>query len=144
MRFITTITAICFFYISFAQAQEIPDSLQTEIFFETTTHDFGEIIEGSKAEFEFQFTNKGNAPLVLSNVSSSCGCTVPDWTKKPVNPRKKSEIMVKYNTNSLGTFNKTVTVYSNAKNSPVKLIIKGNVVPSNTKPKNGNYSKSEN
>ena len=89
MRFTTIITTICIFCIFPAQAQEMQDSLQTEIFFETVTHDFGEIIEGSKAEFEFQFKNNGNSPLVLSNVSSSCGCTVPDWTKKPVKPGKK-------------------------------------------------------
>ncbi|MDZ7740844.1 MAG: DUF1573 domain-containing protein [Bacteroidota bacterium] len=76
----------------------------------------------------FTFTNKGQKPLVLSNVRASCGCTVPQWPREPVAPGEKGEIKVKYNTNRPGSFNKSITVNSNAANSMVRLRIKGQVV----------------
>ena len=78
--------------------------------------------------FEFKFTNEGKTPLILNNVRSSCGCTVPSWTKEPVQPGSGGSIKVVYNTASIGAFNKSVTVNSNAVNSTVLLQIKGNVV----------------
>ncbi len=95
--------------------------------FATTVHDYGTIDQGSDGSFEFKFTNQGKSPLVLSNVRSSCGCTVPSWTKEPVAPGKEGTIKVVYNTNNIGNFSKTITVTSNAKNSEVVLQIKGNV-----------------
>ncbi len=96
--------------------------------FESTVHDYGTIEQGSDGTYEFKFTNDGKTPLILSNVRSSCGCTVPSWTKEPVAPGKEGAIKVVYNTHNMGSFNKTVTVSSNAKNSEVMLQIKGNVV----------------
>lgn len=95
--------------------------------FESTVHDYGTIEQGSDGTYEFKFTNDGKTPLILSNVRSSCGCTVPSWTKEPVAPGKEGSIKVVYNTHNLGGFNKSVTVSSNAKNSEVVLLIKGNV-----------------
>jgi len=63
------------------------------------------------------------------NVGASCGCTVPDWPKDPILPGKTGVIKVTYNTAIIGVFNKSITVYSNAANNPVGLIIKGNVNP---------------
>jgi hypothetical protein len=97
------------------------------ISFESTVHDYGTIEQGSDGTYEFKFTNDGKTPLILSNVRSSCGCTVPSWTKEPVAPGKDGSIKVVYNTHNLGSFSKTVTVSSNAKNSEVVLQIKGNV-----------------
>ena len=65
--------------------------------------------------------------MILSNVKSSCGCTIPEWTKEPIMPKASGVIKVKYNTTRVGTFQKSITVYSNAKNSPVVLTIKGEV-----------------
>ena len=96
--------------------------------FESTVHDYGTIEQGSDGTYEFKFTNDGKSPLILSNVRSSCGCTVPSWTKEPVAPGKSGVIKVVYNTQNMGTFSKTVTVSSNAKNAEVMLQIKGNVV----------------
>ena len=95
--------------------------------FENIVHDYGTITQGDDGTCEFIFENAGNEPLVLSNVRPSCGCTVPVWSKEPIKSRKKSNIKVKYNTKRLGSFSKSVTVTSNASNSPVVLKIKGNV-----------------
>ena len=97
------------------------------ITFESTVHDYGTIAQGSDGAYEFKFTNDGKSPLILSNVRSSCGCTVPSWTKEPVAPGKQGSIKVVYNTHNMGSFSKSVTVSSNAKNSEVMLQIKGNV-----------------
>jgi hypothetical protein len=96
--------------------------------FASTVHDYGTIEQGSDGAYEFKFTNDGKTPLILSNVRSSCGCTVPSWTKEPVAPGKEGAIKVVYNTHSIGSFSKSVTVSSNAKNAEVLLQIKGNVV----------------
>jgi len=95
--------------------------------FASTVHDYGTIEQGSDGAFEFKFTNEGKTPLILSNVRSSCGCTVPSWTKEPVAPGNEGAIKVVYNTNNVGNFNKSITVTSNAKNSQVILQIKGSV-----------------
>ncbi len=100
------------------------------ITFKTTSHDYGEVYQGSDGSFSFLFTNTGNEPLILSKPRSSCGCTVPSWPKEPILPGEENKIKVTYNTSKIGTFNKSVTVYSNAKNkSTVVLRIKGKVVP---------------
>lgn len=96
--------------------------------FEKTVHDYGTIEQGSDGSFEFNFTNEGKTPLILNNVRSSCGCTVPSWTREPLQPGAGGSIKVVYNTASIGAFSKSVTVSSNAKNSDVVLMIKGNVV----------------
>lgn len=96
-----------------------------EIFFEKTVHDYGEIKKESDGTCEFVFKNTGKEPLVLSNVQSSCGCTVPTWPKEPVLSGKSAMIKVVYDTKRMGIISKTITVTSNAKTSPVVLTIKG-------------------
>jgi len=109
-------------------AQENQNSTNDSIVFEKIIHDYGKIFQGSEGICNFKFTNKGKMPLFLSNVRASCGCTVPEWPKEPIAPGKDGVIKVKYNTNSPGSFNKSITVNSNAKNSTVILQIKGNVI----------------
>jgi hypothetical protein len=106
-------------------AQQAQDS----IVFDKLIHDYGTIVQGGDGYCEFTFTNKGNIPLVLSDIRASCGCTVPEWPKEPIAPGESGTIKVKYNTNINGSFNKTITVNSNAINSLVILRIKGNVTP---------------
>jgi hypothetical protein len=84
---------------------------------------------GANGSVDFVFKNEGTTPIVISNVSSTCGCTVPSWPKEPVAPGKKGAITVVYNTKIPGSFNKTVVVYSNANNSPVRMTIMGKVNP---------------
>jgi len=116
----------------------------SEITFEKTTHDYGTIEYGGNGIYEFVFKNTGEQLLVLNNVSSSCGCTVPEWPREPIDKGKEAKIKVKYNTNKAGNFQKTVTVYSNAKNSPVVLKIKGKVKASPDKLEKTNLKKSKN
>jgi len=98
-----------------------------EISFDYLEYDYGTIYEGDPGECEFTFKNTGKEPLVLSQVYSSCGCTVPSWPKDPIMPGKTSSIKVKYNTR-VGAINKTITVISNAEEKPkVELRIRGTV-----------------
>ncbi len=95
--------------------------------FVSEVHDYGTIEQGSDGGCQFVFTNTGKTPLVLSNVRASCGCTVPTWPREPILPGKEGSIKVVYNTNLVGSFNKSISVNSNAKNNEVILRIKGTV-----------------
>jgi hypothetical protein len=104
-----------------------------EIEFKATTIDYGTIEKGADGVRTFEFTNTGDAPLIISKVSSSCGCTVPKKPKDPIMPGKTGEIEVKYDTNRVNPIRKTITVVSNAKTPTVALKIKGKVIdPSKT------------
>ncbi len=113
----------------YVNAQEISGN-GPEIEFEKTTHQFGEIPFKGNGVYEFVFKNTGNEPLILSQPKSSCGCTVPEWPKKPILPGETDVIKVTYKyTDRPGSFSKYVTIFSNAKvNNVVKLYIKGKVL----------------
>ena len=98
-----------------------------KIQFEKTTHEFGTIQKGDKAEYTFKFTNTSDEPFALQRVKASCGCTTPSWTREEVAPGTEGEIQVKYNTNRVGAFTKTVTVTYEEGARPVVLYIKGTV-----------------
>ncbi len=100
-----------------------------EIWFEELLHNYGEIPQNSDGTWSFVFKNLGDKPIVVNRVRTTCGCTVPHWPKEPVEPGEEGKITIKYNTSNTGTFLKSATVYSTAANSPVKLQIKGKVVP---------------
>ena len=98
-----------------------------KIEFKSETIDYGEIERGSDGVRVFEFTNTGDAPLVISNVRSSCGCTIPKKPEEPIMPGKTGKIEVKYDTNRVGPIRKAITVTSNA-DTPTKVLkIKGNV-----------------
>lgn len=126
--FIITILSLFSFSI---HAQNTNAVIADSIVFDNLVYDYGSIERGSDGNSTFTFTNQGQKPLVLSNVRASCGCTVPQWPREPVAPGGKGEITVKYNTNIAGSFNKTITVNSNAANSAVVLRIRGSVVQDN-------------
>jgi hypothetical protein len=116
------------FSVVIAGAQEEEKVNGPEISFKQTTHDYGTIELNGDGTYNFEFTNIGNEPLILSKPRSSCGCTVPSWPKEPILPGESNSINVTYNTNKAGVFNKTVTVYSNSKKSSTVLLrIKGKV-----------------
>ncbi|MUP46790.1 DUF1573 domain-containing protein [Gramella sp. BOM4] len=96
--------------------------------FKAETIDYGEIKKGSDGVRVFEFTNTGEIPLVIEDVKSSCGCTIPKKPKDPIMPGKTGEIEVKYDTKRVGPIRKTVTVYSNAEEPVKALKIKGIVV----------------
>jgi len=99
-----------------------------EIKFVETVHDYGTIAQNANGDCVFKFKNVGNEVLTISDVRKSCGCTTPTWSKEPILPGQTGEIRVGYNTASIGSFSKTITVISNAVSSNVVLTIKGNVV----------------
>jgi len=101
--------------------------------FENETIDYGTIAHNADGKREFVFTNNGNKPLIITNTQGSCGCTVPTSPKEPILPGAKAVIGVKYATDRIGAFTKTVTVTSNAEGMPTKtLTIKGNVLGDDT------------
>jgi hypothetical protein len=103
-----------------------------EISFETEVIDYGTIEHNADGNRAFKFKNTGKEPLIITNCQGSCGCTVPTWPKEPIKPGATAEIKVKYATDRVGIFEKTVTVTSNAKTSSKTLRIKGNVKPDPT------------
>lgn len=101
---------------------------QAKITFKTDVIDYGEIAKGSDGLRVFEFTNTGDAPLIISDVKSSCGCTVPEKPKGPVAAGESSVIKVKYDTKRVGPIRKTITVYSNAVEPIKSLKIKGKIL----------------
>ncbi len=98
-----------------------------KIQFKTETVDYGEITKGSDGIRVFEFTNTGDAPLIITKVSSSCGCTIPKKPEAPILPGESGEIQVKYDTKRVGPIRKAITVLSNA-DTPTKVLkIKGEV-----------------
>jgi len=104
-----------------------------KIEFKATTIDYGTIEKGADGVRTFEFTNIGDAPLIISKVNSSCGCTVPKKPDGPILPGETGEIQVKYDTKRVMPIRKTVTVLSNAQTPTVALKIKGLVVDSSKK-----------
>lgn len=102
-----------------------------KILFETTLIDYGTVENDSDGQRIFSFQNTGDADLIIKNVQSSCGCTIPKKPENPIAPGEKSEIIVQYDTkNRQGPFRKTITVTTNVEENPiVALKIKGTVLP---------------
>lgn len=100
-----------------------------EIQFKETAHDFGSIKEeNGPVSYQFSFTNKGNKPLILQNVSASCGCTTPEWPRQPILPGKTGTIKAVFDPiNREGRFDKNITIVSNATNGQQKLVITGTI-----------------
>ncbi len=105
------------------QAQEKVAKIE----FTEDTIDYGEIEKGSDGVRVFEFTNTGEAPLIITKVSSSCGCTIPKKPEDPILPGKTGEIQVKYDTKRVGPIRKAITVLSNADTPTIILKIKGEV-----------------
>jgi hypothetical protein len=105
--------------------------LQTKIQISPTEYNFGVFKEeAGRQSFDFIVTNAGNAPLIIQNVVASCGCTTPEWTKGPIPPGGRGKVTAIYDpANRPGSFNKTLTVYTNAKPGTSIITIKGEVTP---------------
>lgn len=100
---------------------------QAKMSFEDETIDYGDVDKGSDGLRVFKFTNTGDAPLLIEDIKSTCGCTIPKKPEGPVMPGASSTIEVKYDTNRVGPIRRTITVYSNA-DEPIKsLKLKGTV-----------------
>lgn len=126
MKKVLSFIAICVFTLTIS-AQEFK--------FETETIDYGKVAIGSEGKRVFEFTNVGDAPLIIKDISSPCGCTIPKKPEKPIMPGEKGQIDVSYDTKRAGGFSKTLTVISNAKVKRKRIKIKGYV---DAKPKTSN------
>jgi Protein of unknown function (DUF1573) len=121
------ITILCISLISLSvNAQEKVAKIE----FKTDVIDYGTIEKGADGVRVFEFTNTGEAPLIITKVKSTCGCTVPSWPKEPIMAGKTGKITVKYDTNRVMPIRKTITVTSNADTPSIALKIKGLVVDS--------------
>ncbi|MFC4722296.1 DUF1573 domain-containing protein [Geojedonia litorea] len=124
-----TLFVICLFVSSISFAQNAKAAEKAGVFsFESEEIDYGTINQNDNGVKTFKFTNTGNAPIVITQVKTSCGCTVPTYSKTPILAGEAGEIEVKYDTNRIGAFTKTITIVSNA-SEPSKIIkIKGNIL----------------
>jgi len=125
--FILTVLSVIFFNATTAEIHTLKSKVAV-IEFETETLDYGTVVQNSDGLRTFNFINTGEAPLLITKLKTSCGCTVPSYSKAPILPGESGEILIKYNTKKLGAFTKTVTVMSNAKGGNRVLKIKGEVV----------------
>lgn len=99
-----------------------------KIEFDTLVHDYGKMLKGSDGNCVFKYKNTGTDVLFITRVAKSCGCTTPEFSREPLMPGQSAEIKVGYDTKIVGSFNKKITVFSNAINNSVILTIKGEVV----------------
>ncbi|MFC5681613.1 DUF1573 domain-containing protein [Flavobacterium sp. MAHUQ-51] len=141
MKKIILLAALVIFGVTTSKAQETSKKIKTSaaktakvngagMVFESETIDYGTIAHNADGRREFVFRNNGNKPLIITNAVGSCGCTVPTFPKEPIAPGAKAVINVKYATDRVGQFSKTVTVTSNAEGQTTKVLtIKGNVLP---------------
>lgn len=96
--------------------------------FDVASHDFGEFTKGGESKnFTFEFTNTGNAPLVLVRAKSSCRCIEVDIPKRPISPGSKGKVVVTYIPKDKGVFNKGIEIFANIPGGSITLFVKGNV-----------------
>ena len=119
----------CIYFVAaglLAHAQDAKTATSTaEITFGKELYDYGTIDYASDGSYAFKFTNTGKDPLVITNATGSCGCTVPKWPKEPILKGQSAYINVTYDTKRPGPFTKTVTINSNAKSASKVITIKG-------------------
>ncbi len=122
---ISSILALLFVGFLFAQNT----TARPSIVFDETIYDFGQLSrKQKKATHVFHFKNTGTADLIIKDVTTSCGCTVPQWTQTPIAPGQQGEITVTYNTSTRGEFIKRITVKNNSDLKKALLTIKGQVI----------------
>lgn len=102
-------------------------SNKASIKFLRNEHDFKQLKFKAETNCSFSFENPGEIPLLIQHVKTSCGCTVPQWPKKPIKSGEKGELKIKYDSSHPGRFRKTISVFYNGKNSPIQLVVKGAV-----------------
>ena len=113
-----------------AEKKEMSDATHAngpKMTFETMVVDYGEISKGAEPLRQFSFVNDGTEPLVIKSAKGSCGCTVPDYPKEPIMPGEAATIDVRYDTQRIGQFTKTVTLTTNIDDEKIVLTIKGKV-----------------
>ncbi len=115
--------------VATAEARDADSGKFPIITFDESQFDFGTIDQGAAQEHVFKFKNTGDAPLMIVNAKSSCGCTIPEYTKDPVAPGATGEMLVKFNGSGQNQVSKTVTLTTNTKAGTETLTIKAFVTP---------------
>jgi hypothetical protein len=101
-----------------------------KIIFETSSHNFGSITEGEVIKHVFTFKNVGTVPLVISDIQTSCGCTVPEWQRAPIAVGASSEVRVQFNSEGKdGVQEKPIRVIANTLPNETVLMLSGKVTP---------------
>lgn len=125
MKNLILLVALTFGVCFATKAQTKPGEFK----FDTETFDFGKVAFEKPATHIFTFTNVGEAPIIITKVETTCGCTVPEYTQTPVKPGEKGTVKVTYNpAGSPMPFSKSVTLTSNARTTTKVLIVKGETV----------------
>ena len=137
-KFYLLLTQLSIFFIltlSFSQEKVVINYNAPEIKFDTEVIDLGTFMQydDPSSQCEFIFTNTGKEPLIISKAKGSCGCTVPEWPKEPIMSGETGLIKVNYDEKRTGSFNKSITITSNAKNSPQIIKIKGKIIAADKK-----------
>tara|TARA_A100001011_G_C13955151_1_gene692923 strand:- start:47 stop:451 length:405 start_codon:yes stop_codon:yes gene_type:complete len=132
MKFCCSILFVLILSCAFAQEPAVFEEpiKGPKIVFSEEKYEFGDIIQGDVIEHIFEFKNSGNSPLILQDVKTTCGCTVPEWPRAPLPPGATAELKVKFNSaGKIGIQNKVITVISNATNQTTRVMIVTNVNP---------------
>ncbi|MDH5398670.1 MAG: DUF1573 domain-containing protein [Cyclobacteriaceae bacterium] len=129
-KLITLLSASFIVFFAFAQEEATEEKPGPRITFEEEKFDFGDIHQGDKVEHTFAFENTGTEPLVLTNVQTTCGCTVPQWPRQPIPPGQKAEVKVAFNSaGKMGKVTKVVKIISNATTPITQVTIHTNILP---------------
>ncbi len=106
--------------------EALKDNLPVMALLDSSTYVFGVIPEGDVVEHAFRFKNEGEFPLIINNVTASCGCTIPEWPRDPIAPNEESSILVRFNSKGKpGPQVKTITVYANTMPAYSELRLQG-------------------
>ena len=129
-KFFLIITTFCLLQICQSQEDVVINYNAPEITFSQEIIDLGEFMQydDPSSKCEFSFTNTGKEPLIISKAKGSCGCTVPEWPREPIMSGESGVIKVNYDEKRVGTFNKSITITSNAKNATQILKVKGKII----------------
>jgi hypothetical protein len=108
----------------------VETSLRAQIFFKESSHDFGNIKQGEKVTYTFEYTNIGQAPLTISNVQTTCGCTASQWSRAPLAPGKTGKLTATFDSKGkVGRQNKVISIFSNALRAEEHIRIVASVIP---------------
>ncbi|MFP4093935.1 MAG: DUF1573 domain-containing protein [Cyclobacteriaceae bacterium] len=131
MKKLFAFSLMLFFAVQVYAQQATEEKLEgPQITFLESSHDFGDIEQGTKVNHVFEFENSGTEPLILSNVLTTCGCTATSWPREPIVPGEGGKIAVSFNSaGKMGKQNKVVTIVSNAVNAQERVKIITNVTP---------------
>ena len=118
---------------SFGQSNDLKSNQEPGalLSWEKSSFDFGDLPQGEKVEHTFRFSNVGTEPLMITNVSTQCGCTAPKgWPRDPIAPGKSGDITLVFDSSGkFGRVNKVATVISNAVNRDgTQILLSGNIV----------------